>query len=552
MPVEEGNEGERPRGIAAPYRPTAQEVEEHNLTHCPPRSWCDHCVKGQSKDQQHRLSKGEWADSSVARVNLDYFFIKDDVTTDATEHHSSETARVSMTCLCMQESACHSVWGYAVQQKGAGEKQVIEQIADDIATVGLSQERIIVKSDQEVSITDVQNALVKARAGFGTAVENSRVGDSNSNGRIERAIQDIKGLIRTLRSFVEFMTGGKIELTDPIVPWMVRHAGMLITRSRIREDGRTAYQLIKGRRTTAKLVPFGETILFKIPKTQHDAGDFQDRWQQGVWVGFVMRTGEHVVATAKGVFSVSTVMRRSPGSQWSAELVKSICGSPQEPIPGTQSRRLQAFAKKFEDDRQEKIVYAPAPPSERVVKAAYIYKADVDKYGPTPRCPGCRAMMSGAKYRAVHSPACRLRFEELLQQTAEGKRRIQAADRRMTEAFVRESGMQPDQDPDEPEPKRQREEPGHKSSGGGGDGSTAAAPPNSAEEPVVWPAVAARERALRKRRAEEEIDAIRCDERGVPEEVSPSVRAALLGKGDRKRAAEDLPDDAGRGDDEPN
>ena len=94
-------------------------------------------------------------------------------------------------------------------------REVIEQIADDIATVGLSQERIIVKSDQEVSITDVQNALVKVRAGFGTAVENSRVGDSNSNGRIERAIQDIKGLIRTLRSFVESMTGSKIELTDP-------------------------------------------------------------------------------------------------------------------------------------------------------------------------------------------------------------------------------------------------------------------------------------------------------------------------------------------------
>ena len=67
-------------------------------------------------------------------------------------------------------------------------------------------------------ITDVQNALAKTLAGFGTAVENSRVGDSNSNGRVERAIQDIKGLIRTLRSFVESMTGGKIELTDPIVP----------------------------------------------------------------------------------------------------------------------------------------------------------------------------------------------------------------------------------------------------------------------------------------------------------------------------------------------
>ena len=53
---EEENEGERPRGISCPRCPTAKEVEEHNLTHCPPRSWCDHCVKGQFKDQPHKLS----------------------------------------------------------------------------------------------------------------------------------------------------------------------------------------------------------------------------------------------------------------------------------------------------------------------------------------------------------------------------------------------------------------------------------------------------------------------------------------------------------------
>ena len=82
------------------------------------------------------------------------------------------------------------------------------------------------------------------------------------------------------------------------------------------------------RRTTAKLVPFGEAVLFKIPKMQHDTGNFRDRWQLGVWLGFILRTGEHVVATAKGVFSVSTVMGGSPGSQWSAELVEKIHGIP--------------------------------------------------------------------------------------------------------------------------------------------------------------------------------------------------------------------------------
>ena len=67
-----------------------------------------------------------------------------------------------MTCLCMQESACGRVWGYVVKEKGGGEEQVVEQIADDIATIGLSQQRIIVNSDQEASVTDIQNAIVKA------------------------------------------------------------------------------------------------------------------------------------------------------------------------------------------------------------------------------------------------------------------------------------------------------------------------------------------------------------------------------------------------------
>ena len=54
------------------------------------------------------------------------------------------------------------------------------------------------------------------------------------------------------------------------------------------------------------------------------------------------------------------------------------------------------------------------------------------------------------KYRAIHSPAFWMRFEQCLQQTAEGKRTVQAADVRMTEAIVRESGMQYDQGLDEP------------------------------------------------------------------------------------------------------
>ena len=109
------------------------------------------------------------------------------------------------------------------------------------------------------------------RAEYGTAIEQSRVGDSNSNGRVERAVQELKGLTRTLRSAVSAMMQQPVRLADPLVPWMVRHAAHIINVCRVRPDGRTAWQAMKGRRTNSKLLPFAETVLFKIPKTHHRA-----------------------------------------------------------------------------------------------------------------------------------------------------------------------------------------------------------------------------------------------------------------------------------------
>ncbi len=178
------------------------------------------------------------------------------------------------------------------------------------------------------------------------------------------------------------------------------------------------------------MVPFAEVVLLKIPKTQHRVGDFEDRWHRGVWVGFVMRSGEHLVATDKGVFRVSTVMRRPPGRRWSAELIKKIAGSPKDPVPGSTLRRIPAFAKKNESEDMKEPNFMPPPETEPDVRAAYIYKSDVDKHGATPGCPGCKAAAQGAKYRARHNDGCRKRFEEAMSQEPDGKKRFEAARKR--------------------------------------------------------------------------------------------------------------------------
>ena len=129
-----------PRTVRSPARPTSKDVEEHDLTHCPYRAWCDHCVRGQAKDDSHSTVKGEFADSTVVRVALDYCFFQEGVTSKTTEHEDSTRAKTSMTVLVMLETLCHSVWGYAVEPKGASEEWVVEQIVEDLETVGLSGE----------------------------------------------------------------------------------------------------------------------------------------------------------------------------------------------------------------------------------------------------------------------------------------------------------------------------------------------------------------------------------------------------------------------------
>ena len=297
------------RAARAPTLPSTSEIEAHELTHCPPRSWCEQCVRGQAKDSRHVTVQGEFAESSVTRVSMDYCFLTEDVSGKDGDHEVGEKAKTSLTVLVMTETMCRSIWAYACESKGSGEQWIIEQILEDLETIGISEERIILKTDQESSMTDIQKAIAKARAGHGTALENSRVGDSDSKGKVERAIQDLCGLVRTLRSDLESKIGSKVHLDNPAVPWIIRHAGHLINLCRVRDNGRTAFQLMKGRRTNAKLVPFGESVLFKIPKTDHRVGKFEDRWEAGCWVGFLTRTGEHLVATGKGAFKVSTVMR---------------------------------------------------------------------------------------------------------------------------------------------------------------------------------------------------------------------------------------------------
>ena len=194
-----------------------------------------------------------FAETVLPRARMDYCFLTESVEREDGEYGEREVARAdtTITVVVMQESLCRSVWLYAVETKVSMDEWMIQQVCDDLETIGFKNERLVLKTDQEPAIVDVMKEIQKTReCEYGTAIDNSRVGDYDSNGAIENAVGSIEGVVRTLRVALEERLVGKVKITDPIIPWMVRHAGHLITRCWVRPNGQTAYQMIKGRRSS--------------------------------------------------------------------------------------------------------------------------------------------------------------------------------------------------------------------------------------------------------------------------------------------------------------
>lgn len=58
---------------AAPYIPTRQEKLEHEVTHFPYRTWCEHCIKGKAKSNPHMYESGRV--DGIPVIGLDYCFL---------------------------------------------------------------------------------------------------------------------------------------------------------------------------------------------------------------------------------------------------------------------------------------------------------------------------------------------------------------------------------------------------------------------------------------------------------------------------------------------
>ena len=135
--------------------------------------------------------------------------------------------------------------------------------------------------DKERSIKNLAEEVRRDRAQE-TTLLNTPKGSSASAGGVERANYEVAMQVRTLRSRAEQVYEERIDTDHKLLPWMVRHAGWLITHYQVKADGKTPYERLRHRPYRGEVAEFAETVHYKDPNAQ---GKLDDRWFVGVWLG---------------------------------------------------------------------------------------------------------------------------------------------------------------------------------------------------------------------------------------------------------------------------
>ena len=495
-----------------PMLPTTEELHEHERTHLPYRDWCPYCVRGRGKEMAKRKTEEE---EGIPEIHIDYCFPK--------SYHGH-----GITILAARERRTRMVMATVVPAKGTMGSFAAKRLVSFMAELGLTASDVIVKGDQEPAIAALIEDVARHRAGARTIPEHSPVGSSGSNGLIERAIQSVEAQVRTMKAAFENRIRVKIEDQHPVLTWLTEYAAFLLNRFEVGRDGKTAYERMKGKSAKVRGAEFGEKLLWKRRPLKGSLEKLTCLWEDGTFLGVRAVSGEILIGTKTGVTKTRTIQRRPMEERWNEDVLKMISGVPwrlSEDDPeadgvmpplffGNSSRGVP-----MGDEEVERVRVAIDVP-----RGFVITLDDIQKFGASAGCPGCKALLKGTT-RQKHHDECRRRLAREMNDSSKvqksEKREQTFFEKSDEEAKRRMRGESKSQMGEESKSKRTRLEPASSSTGAASSSTEIAIVPNTAEKRIGDQMTDEKDAKLQK--AEELSKNIR--ERNVDDESIETKRA---------------------------
>ena len=277
--------------------------------------------------------------------------------------------------------------------------------------------------------------------------EHSAVGESQSNGNAERAVQQEEDQVRTIKSALASRIGAKIPSSHPLVRWMVEHSVDILNKYTVNISGISPYEELHGQKAFERRIDLGERVCYHIPKKARAKLD--NRWQIGVYLGSCSNSNEVYVGVRNGnARKTRSVCRVVAEERWSRDAIQRVLATPSElrPVDDNEvgaddieiSENPHDYSARDADAPEPATADAPDDVDAEVFKRIRITKADCIKYGYTGGCPRCADLEFGkANSKKAHNEECRTRMYRRFEQEKDAKWiRVQSEHRRDSPAVV--------------------------------------------------------------------------------------------------------------------
>lgn len=242
-PEEYAREAQEHQILRDPGIPTSSELANTlSHTHIPFRTWCSHSVSGRARHPGDYRRSGD-RKYTIPHIVCDCCFLRSDL--------DDENILVQVA----KDIQTGYLFGYVLpttrvsalpRGRSHGGRNLSSRIRPDRAEGG-----------NEPAIQSLREEVQRRQSKL-TVLENSKVGQSSSNGVAERSVQALSEQIRIMRSCLQDHLKVGIPSKHLAIAWLIKHAGELISPFQLGPDGRTAYERAHGKPFRHSLVEVGE------------------------------------------------------------------------------------------------------------------------------------------------------------------------------------------------------------------------------------------------------------------------------------------------------
>jgi hypothetical protein len=255
--------------------------------------------------RQSTVSRDE--ESEIPIISVDYFFYGD---------KEGESSNIQV-----KDNRTKMTWATTIPSKG------IDLFTTNFMLACLNEtgyRKLILKSDNEAGIIALKNEVKAQAKGIEIILQEAPTADHSANGSVEVAVRDEKRQARALLSELEENLG-KMDNRHPMLTWLSRHAAFCLGRFSIKDNGKTPYQMMTGRKSNRPMVSFGERIWFRPLDAYKVDGR---RVMSGHYVGTHGRNADILVMTTQGVIQGNTVHRKPESERWDRSELEEFKGVP--------------------------------------------------------------------------------------------------------------------------------------------------------------------------------------------------------------------------------